>query len=279
MIKKVDNIDFLIAGIQKSGTTYLDSLIREHKSISMLNRSMDYSYFDNDTIYENGKEWYIKLFNSVESNVLIGQTSADCAFDKLAIQRIMDFNPKMKLIFILRHPIDRCYSHYWHQIKMGREHLSFRDAINREPSRTKKSLYKLKKYSYLGRSKYESQFQNIFNHIPKEQVLLIPFELFTKDELKWVNIILSFLSLEKINSIDELMTSQDKSTNPSRLPPLVLQRLSFLFRWSKLTRFLYGKSLKVKRPPKINKVDEDFLNIELKGDIEFYNSVKESFVQ
>ena len=265
----------MVAGVQKSGSTYLDSLLREHNEIFLAKRTTNHSFFDDDEIYKKGIDWYLKLFSDANTNTLLGHTSVDCSFNPLAIQRILKLNPEMKLIFILRHPISRTYSHYWHQIKMSREHLSFGNAIKKE--NTFKSNYNKKKFSYVGRSKYKSQFDNLFKFISEDKVLIIPFESFIKDELTFLNMIFDFLSVDKINSKDELLKSNPKKTNPSKLPPKFIQKTSYLFRWSKITRFIFRLFLIEKRPPKIKEEDSKYLEQVLKEDIIFYNSIKSNF--
>lgn len=275
-MKNNDRPNFLIAGVQKSGSTYLDSLLREHKDIFLAQRTTNHSFFDDDEIYKNGTDWYLKLFSEANVNSLLGHTSVDCSFNPLAIERILKLNPEMKLIFILRHPISRTYSHYWHQVKMSREYLDFNNALKNENSRIKKSYYNLKKYSYIERSKYKRQFESIYERINDNQLLIIPFESFIEDELKFLNIIFSFLGVERIQSIDEVMP-KNRSTNPSKLPPKILRKYSYLFRWSKITRFIFTLFLIDKRPPKIKEVDSKYLEQVLKEDIIFYNSIKSNF--
>lgn len=268
--------EFLIAGVQKSGTTYLDSLVRNHKNIYLPERTLKYSFFDDKRIFSKGINWYLDMFSNAPEVKLVGQTSADCSFEKDAIGRILDFNPDMKLIFMIREPVSRTYSHYWHQVKMSREHLDFNNALKSEKSRIKKSYYNLKKYSYVERSKYKRQFESIYERINDNQLLIIPFESFIADELKFLNTIFSFLGVERIQSIDEVMP-KNRSTNPSKLPPKILRKYSYLFRWSKFTRLLFSKTLKVSRPPMIIDSDKEFLEILLKEDIDFYNEIKNKY--
>jgi hypothetical protein len=274
-MKNNNRPNFLIAGVQKSGSTYLDSLLREHKDIFLAQRTTNHSFFDDDEIYKNGTDWYLKLFSEANANSLLGHTSIDCSFNQNAIQRILKLNPEMKLIFILRHPISRAYSHYWHQIKMSREHLAFGKAIKNE--KASRNNYNKKKFSYIGRSKYKNQFDNLFKFISEDKVLIIPFESFIKDELTFLNKIFDFLSVDKINSKVELLKSNSIKTNPSRLPPKFIQKTSYLFRWSKITRFIFTLFLIEKRPPKIKEEDSKYLEQVLKEDIIFYNSIKSNF--
>ena len=132
--------DFIVAGIMKSGTSYLDTLIRNHPEIGMPVRSMDRSYFDNDEIYlKHDLNWYEALFEGIDGDV-IGQTSADCAFNPDSIDRIKMIIPNAKLVFVIRNPVDRAYSLFWHQVSMGREYNSFEKAIEVEDEKIKKKL-------------------------------------------------------------------------------------------------------------------------------------------
>ena len=273
-------LDFILAGIMKSGTTYLDDFIRKHPQIYMPERSMNYSFFDNDNIYKNGIEWYESIFTPKNDEPIIGQTSADCAFNPGSIARIKKHYPDAKLIFIVRHPIDRSYSLYWHQIRMGRENLSFEKVIEKESSRIKKDYYHFKMYSYITRSRYKRQFDKIFNHYSEDQVLIVPFELCIKNELAFLNLIFGFIGADKITSLDDL-NFEKKRTNPARIPSnkfilhlsYYLQKIGF----KKLGRYIILKSWVEKRPPKLEASTRSHLEKELAEDIAFHQSLLDKY--
>jgi hypothetical protein len=90
----------------------------------------------------------------------------------------------VKIIAILRNPIDRAYSHYWHNKRAKREKLSFKDALTAETQRLEGEKEKLinnpkyksnnyRRYSYLERGRYAEQLKRWLEFFPKEQIMVI----------------------------------------------------------------------------------------------------------
>lgn len=263
----------------KSGTTYLDHLLRRHPMIAMPKRSMKQSFFDNDLIYPKGEAWYESIFDQLEDQLLIGQTSADCAFNSGSIERIKSALPDVKLLFIIRDPLNRAYSLYWHQLRMGREYLSFEKAIEKEEQRMKKSYYHYKMYSYLSRSRYARQVANIYTYFDPDQVLFIPFELFIKNELKSLNRIFAFLNVDEISDLAELKI-EHAPRNPAKVPnSMAVVKLSYFLQQLKLVRlgrYILNKNMIVKRPPKMEEATRAHLMEMMQEDIAFHqNLIKE----
>ena len=273
--------NFLVAGIMKSGTTFLDTRLRNHPKIKMPERSMDYSFFDDDRVYKKGSDFYKELFKEFDfNNYVIGQTSADCAFNKNSILRIRKMIPDCKLIFIIRHPVDRINSLYWHQVSMGREYYSLEKAISKETYRVNKNYYSYKHYSYLSRSQYANQFKIIYKHFKKENVLVIPFEDVVKNQLKFFNIIFKFLNVSEINSISEILTGEEKN-NKARIPKnLMVSKIAFFIQkigFLRISRFLLNKFRVESKTPKMSPKLNLKLQEILKEDIDFYNDIKNKY--
>ena len=70
-------------------------------------------------------------------------------FWKDSMKRIYDYNSKIKLIIILRNPIERAYSHWNMEVQRKREHRTFWDAINKEVNNLGNNSNKSRTFSYL----------------------------------------------------------------------------------------------------------------------------------
>jgi hypothetical protein len=268
---------FIIAGIMKSGTTYLDNLVRKHPQIAMPMRSMDQSFFDNDEIWKNGLDWYENIFSECQSEKgIIGQTSADCAFNPESLDRIKETIPDVKLIFVIRDPIERLYSLYWHQISMGREYYLFEDIIIKESKRTRKSYYNFKMYSYVARSKYKAQFDKVFETFEKTNILIIPFEVLVVNELEVLNIVFDFLGVDSISNLDEIKDKNIKQ-NKAKIPSnrLVIQ-IAYLLQSIGMVglsrNFLNRFRTELKAPP-INDITRKKLETIFEEDIKFHEKL------
>src|SRR6266545_4653829 len=134
---------FLI-GAMKAGTTTLAFLLGQHPRVT-LSRPTECDYFTRHHV--RGVQWYRSLFAGPPDAVLLdASNSYSCApVDERAVPpessdfphigvpgRIHALNPHAKFIYILRDPVTRTYSDYWHMVRTGEEREPFRAAIERE---------------------------------------------------------------------------------------------------------------------------------------------------
>ena len=136
--------DFLVIGAQKAGTTALYSYLRWHPAV--LGPSWkEVSYFDRH--YLRGEAWYRGQFpNKLRirlaerrsgSSPVVGEASPSYLPHPLAPERVAAQLPHARLIALVRNPIDRALSHYHHEVALGREPLTFEEALAREDERTR----------------------------------------------------------------------------------------------------------------------------------------------
>jgi len=118
-------VDFMIMGAAKSGTTTLYGYLAEHSGIFM-SALKEPCYFDNTMKHgieptkgwHLGEDWYHSLFADAKQGQLLGEASTNYTrYPKVrgVPKRIHDYNPNMKLIYVLRDPVARTYSHYQHR--------------------------------------------------------------------------------------------------------------------------------------------------------------------
>ena len=265
--------NFILAGIQKSGTTYLDTLLRTVNSVQLLDRNLNWSFFCNDTIYSKGTQWYESLFDGMNPDKLLGQTSADCLYNPGTLERIKDFNPEMKILVILREPISRTYSQYWHEVKVGREHLSFETALEKEADRIKASYRNFKRYGYVARSRYASQIKALKETFPADQIYITTLNRLKGDELNELNRILQFLGQEPLEQIEK---KESVRYNTGAVPrSILLQRSIYFLKHLGLGRvrnLIYSWNLKNEKHPPMNAETKARLQELLKEDVELFET-------
>jgi hypothetical protein len=173
--------DFIVIGAQKGGTTALRAYLNHHPFLLLPKKEVH--FFDMN--FHLGKQWYEKqLPKRPNAQYLIGEKSPSYLIHPTVPERVYSLYPQVKLIVILRNPVDRAYSHYWHNIGPKRENLSFEKAIEAEFSRIQGEKEKLIKnplhdfnqyrhYSYLTRGIYVDQLKNWFKFFPREQMLIL----------------------------------------------------------------------------------------------------------
>ncbi|MGL5942328.1 MAG: sulfotransferase domain-containing protein [Waterburya sp.] len=198
--------DFLIIGAKKCGTTSLFHYLSKHPNIKPPTWK-EISYFN--THFDKGNLWYKSFFpisipNFESQNLITGEASASYICDPEVPERIAETLPNVKLIALLRNPIDRAYSHYHHTKRIGRENLTFEEAIAQEDLRVEKiensqelgsNYHKAYNYTYLSSGRYAEQLKKWFNLFDRQQILIVKSEDFFSYPEPIFQQVLDFLSL------------------------------------------------------------------------------------
>ncbi len=188
--------DFLIGGAQKSGSTALHVLLGGRRDV-YLARPQELDYFDRDDVYARGLGWYRTHFEAAAGDCrAVGQTSTQYLYSRQAAARIGRDLPGVKLIFILRNPVDRAWSHYWHCVKYGLETASFAAARRLEGERLARGGDHRRWFSYLDRGRYAEQLERYLEHFPRERILVLRTEDLAREPGRVLDRCCRFLDLE-----------------------------------------------------------------------------------
>lgn len=179
---------FIIAGAQKAGTTALRIYLSQHDEVFMADKEIH--FFDRDENFSKGLEWYESFFDHDDSERVVGEKTPDYMYDERVAERIYEFLPDVKLIFVLRNPIDRAYSHYWHNVRRGVERNSFHDAV-------KKEIAGVTDTSYLDRGKYVIQLRKFAKFFSKSDMLFLRTEDLKSNTVESLKMVLEFLNVNK----------------------------------------------------------------------------------
>lgn len=194
--------DFIIIGAQRSGSTSLYNYLIEHPDI-IPGLMKEVHFFDNN--YHRGANWYRSFFpldtivrrmeRDQQRRVITGEATPYYLFYPHAPKRVHATCPDVKLIVLLRNPVERAYSHYHHEVRLGVEELPFAEAIEREkshiPIETAKILedenyrsFGHQNYSYLSRGIYIEQLEAWNAYFPRDNMLVLKSEeLFSNPNL------------------------------------------------------------------------------------------------
>ncbi|NJL42677.1 MAG: sulfotransferase domain-containing protein [Pseudanabaena sp. SU_2_4] len=194
-------VNFLIVGAQKGGTTALAKFLSTHPQICIA-PVKEVHFFDYEQNYQgDGSPWlgvpkplsypkpqtphpspqdrYHSFFPNCDSQLAVGEATPIYMYFPWIAERIQAYNPSMKLIILLRHPVERAYSHYQMERARGWEWLPFPVAIRLEALRLHLAKYNsserssLRTHSYGDRGFYSRQIQNLQRYFPKEQMLIL----------------------------------------------------------------------------------------------------------
>ncbi|MDZ7692679.1 MAG: sulfotransferase [Balneolaceae bacterium] len=103
---------FLIVGAMKAGTTTLMRYLVRNPYIAIPNNEIH--YFDKESNYRKGLDWYKKKFSASESTQIIGEKTPTYSYDPKVPARIYKDFPDCKIVWLFRNPVDRTYSNYIH---------------------------------------------------------------------------------------------------------------------------------------------------------------------
>lgn len=198
-------VGFVICGTQKGGTTALDAYLREHPEVCMAVRK-EVHYFDNEEYFSNGKPDYSKyhaFFSPKKTHKVLGEATPIYMYWNESPKRILQYNPEMKIIIILRNPIERAYSHWNMERSRNADNLPFRDAIETEIERCREALpYQHRVFSYIDRGHYLDQLRKIWACFPREQVLILKNEYLKLSPNGTLNQVADFLGIAQFNKIE-----------------------------------------------------------------------------
>ena len=173
--------DFLILGAQKAGTTALYAYLRWHPHVTGPSFK-EVSFFDRH--YAHGERWYRAHLPLRRRGAIVGEASPSYLFHPLAPERVARMLPNARLIALLRDPVERAFSHYQHEVALGREELSFEDAVEAEEQRMRGEVERMLRepsyfshawwnYTYVARGLYAEQLERWFAAFPREQILVL----------------------------------------------------------------------------------------------------------
>ncbi|MCF2947756.1 sulfotransferase domain-containing protein [Paraglaciecola aquimarina] len=221
---------FVGIGAQRAGTSWLYSCLKEHPEIFMPRKEMH--FFDNN--YTKGVEWYCNQFSNGSEKHRTGEFTPDYMSNFQALERIANLSKQIKLIVILREPIERAYS----ATQLYKSHgqfrdIGFNDLLAKEPSFLKKSLY-------------SKQIKDVYSLFPKENVLVCLFDDIEKDANSFYQDVCRFLSIDgtfKPSIINTKKNISSMSTMQSVINLPKLQKKLLTTKAAPLVRYIKTTSL------------------------------------
>lgn len=174
-------VNFIVVGVQKAGTTALFDYLSDDPAYS-LSKVKEVHFFDDESIdwaapdyglYHAQFEW--------ERDVLRGEATPIYLYWPRSLERIATYNPDVRLIVMLRDPVERAWSHWRMETSRGVETRPFSWCIRQGRAR----LFEHepwgvhREFSYVERGFYGEQLARLFSIFPREQVLIL-----TADELR-----------------------------------------------------------------------------------------------
>lgn len=177
--------DFLVIGAMKAGTTSLHAYLGQHPQLFVTTPKELHFFIDADG-WESRLDWYTAQFEACPPGAVAGEASVTYTkFPRFrgVPERIAATMPGVRLVYLLRDPIERMRSHYAHEISSGNEHLPIDRAL-------------LERSRYLEASLYHLQLQQYLPHFPRSQILLLTSEELRSDPAATLRRLWTFLGVD-----------------------------------------------------------------------------------
>ena len=185
-------IDFLVIGAGRAGSTWIWHLLRQHCQCYVPARK-ELNYFSREALdprtgtnpdSDRPLEWYHQFFANAAGGQIRGEVSPSYLWSESAPARIKDYNPTIKLLAVLRDPVERSHSHYLYRMQRGAlPAISFEDALERNPF-------------ILHRSLYGRHLRRYFELFPREQIKILMHDQLREDPHRFA------LTVEDISASD-----------------------------------------------------------------------------
>jgi len=217
---------FVGIGVTRGGTTWLHTLLSGHADVFMPTRRKEIRFFDRN--YDQGLAWYESFFcppAEADRYAAIGEISPQYLYCDSCPERIEAELPAAKLLVILRHPVDRAYSHYGFVVQRRNFRGSFEDFLAARPSMLDKGFY----------SRYLDRYLRRFE---RGRILALVFERAVEDDDSTRRALSTFLdvpvdrfssaagrvnasSVPKFGSLSSIAVTTARRLRKTRLEPVV----------------------------------------------------------
>lgn len=259
-MKKIIKPNLFIIGAMKSGTTYLHDLLSEHPDIYMSKIKEPCFFVKNHElkklapsmwnmgICENQNK-YNQLFGEVSNEKIVGEsTTLYAKFPTLSgvPEKIHAFNPDARFIYVMRDPIERTLSHFWHNVRVESKMLDIYEGIKSDPH-------------YMNVSHYALQIKEYLKVFDKSQFFFCTFENMIKDPEGMLYTIFDWLGVNaafKIPNMDQPKNVTPKAISVSRheLLPYKVRNIKPIRKLIDMIPYSFWNALNKPNTRKVNKL-------------------------
>jgi hypothetical protein len=136
--------------------------------------------------YAKGRGWYERFFRHTDKSQKLIDMTPSYIRSPWVPHRLTEENPNAKIICCLRNPLDRAFSHYWHEKKKGKIAFEFEEVLENY------DLFS----SWVEPGFYAEHLERYLEHFPREQLLCLPFRLLKQDDETFLRRILRFIDVD-----------------------------------------------------------------------------------
>lgn len=199
-------MNFIIVGAQKAGTTALASFLDGHPEICMADEKelhvFDHEEYSPDWTAAAIDERYSRAFSRYAGQRRLGEATPIYLYWPHIAGQLSRYNPEMRLIVLVRDPVERAISHHRMERARGNEWLPLLPALLAESYRLRRDRRhntaqdsSWRRHSYVDRGRYARQLENLFRSFRREQVLILKTESLWDEHTATLRRVYAFLDV------------------------------------------------------------------------------------
>jgi Sulfotransferase domain len=253
--------DFLILGAQKAGTSSLEFFLSQHPRIRCAGKK-EVGFFSRDSMYNQGAAWYARQFPPRRRlGLRFFEATPEYLYYPFVAERIARFNPRMKLIVMLRNPVERAFS-AWNMFRqmhadavirdrtiadyiadanpearepilglLGRKEFpGFDSCVEEEMKLLREGTARELEPSFVRRGLYQEQLERFYEHFPPESIFILESAELKRDRAGAVNRVLAFLGLLPFEWPETALQDQHVRQYDAPMPDLARTALQKFFK-------------------------------------------------
>lgn len=227
-------VEFLVAGVQKGGTTALFEYLRELPGLQLPEVKEAHFFDDEERVDWNRPDYapYHGLF--VEDGRMWGEATPIYSYWPNSIERIEAYNPAMKIILIFRDPIERAWSHWKMEYAKGKENQPFQWCIREGRGRLQPGDSSApghhRVFSYVERGFYGALVERLLSVFPREQCLFLRSDELRGEPTAALRRVTSFLEQTSPGAVAQRLVHGAREHHyPSQLLPADILLLSQIY--------------------------------------------------
>jgi len=221
--------NFIIGGTLPAGTGHLYGLLQQHPDIYLAPPMQpECNFFFKTGEFEKGIAYYEeRWFSGVRGERAIGERSSLMLFGDWAARRVAEHLPDVRIIFLLRNPVDRAYANYRFTALSGYETLTFEEALESEERRISEAKQRgtfwgeIQPHAYFSRGLYADMLAAYTDVLPAENILVMRSDELLKDQQNALRKVFGFLGVDDTFQADDFA----EFSSPSVLDVQVQARL------------------------------------------------------
>ncbi len=231
-------VEFVVGGTQKGGTSALASFLTQHQEICF-SKHKETHFFDRPDFpdragFDELNASYAKKFPKDWAGRIVGEATPVYMYLPGVAERVRAYNPAMKWVLLLRHPVDRAVSHYSMERARGQEWLPLGLALRAERFRLWQdrgwTAWKtsLRHHSYLDRGRYSAQIERLWRLFGQERVLVLTSEQLRERHMETLRTVFEFLGVrdrEVIVPSEKVFVTERKVAVSERTRAWMLRRM------------------------------------------------------